>query len=255
MPWISVQRIAGILREVTMSYQRQARYFLTALLFTATAVNAQTTDPATPNIMIGNVVPGLTTTERKIRSMRELRYEGLTRQEQDFTCGAAALATVLQNVFGRKITEHEIIEDMLRNTDAKTVKERGFSLLDMKSYVERVGLRGRGYKIDQTSLLTLKIPVITLQITRGFPHFVVVKKVFSDTVFIADPSLGHRQVPLDEFLEGWNGIVFAVVGDGLQAENALIQSAKSMALDTRAGILTQALAPQREFGLLGMDAF
>lgn len=211
--------------------------------------------PAAP-VALGTLVPGLSTLTMPLRSMRELRYRYMVRQERDFTCGAAALSTILQYVFGRSTSEHEIIEDMLRNTDARTVRENGFSLLDIKKYVERAGLRGRGYQIDSNSLLTLKIPVIALQNTRGFPHFVVVKQVRDGIVYLADPALGHRQMALDEFSAAWNGIVFAVVGADVLPDNALqSDTAQSSGWAQRAGIVTRLLPPQQEFGLLGLDSF
>ncbi|MGV8898817.1 MAG: C39 family peptidase [Burkholderiaceae bacterium] len=225
--------------------------FVTLALHTA---HCQSIIPAAPTMRIGNLVPGMSLTTKTITSMHDMRYSNIVRQEKDFTCGAAALATILQNVFGRSTTEGEIVEDILKNTDEKIARQQGFSLLDMKKYVERIGLRGRGYQIDKNSLLSTKIPVIALQNTRGYPHFVVVKRVHNDTVYIADPILGHRQVPLDEFIADWNGIVFAVVGAGLVSENVMLESAKSIALNQRADIATRMLPPQKEFGF-SLDSF
>ena len=221
---------------------------------TSPAAYCQSAVQTAPTMLMGNLVPGMALTTKTVKSMQEMRYSNIIRQEKDFTCGAAALATILQNVFGRSTTEREIVEDILKNTDENIVRQQGFSLLDMKKYVERIGLRGRGYQIDKNSLLSIKIPVIALQNTRGYPHFVVVKRVLNDTVYIADPILGHRQVPLDEFIAGWNGIVFAVVGAGLVSENVLLESAKSIALNQRADIATRMLSPQKEFGF-GLDSF
>lgn len=187
--------------------------------------------------------------------MRDLRFKDMVRQERDFTCGAAALATVLQQLYGRPTTEQEIIRNMLENTDAKLVRERGFSLLDMKQYLERIGLRGRGYQIDGNTLSTIKIPVIALQTTRGYAHFVVVKRVQDGIAYIADPALGHRQMPVHEFVAAWNGIVFAVLGDGRMSVNTLQQSAQSLGSMQRAAIVTRSLPPQQEFGLFGRDMF
>lgn len=206
-------------------------------------------------LAIGNVVPGRTTQTVGVRSLRDLRFKDLVQQQQDFSCGAAALATLLQQVYGRPISEADVIADMLKNTDPQLAKSQGFSLLDMKSYVERIGLRGRGYVVDRTSLRAVKIPVIALQNNGGYKHFVIIKKVLDDTVFIADPALGHRQMPLDDFVNGWNNIVFAVVGDGLRPDNALVASAQPLAQFQRAGIVTQTLPQQRQFGLLGIDTF
>jgi predicted double-glycine peptidase len=211
---------------------------------------------STPAIMIGGLVPGAPVLSKQIKSLRDLRYQNVVRQEWDFTCGAAALSTILQYVYGRTASERDIIADMLKHTDAKTVQQNGFSLLDMKKYVERAGLRGRGYQIDRNSLLTLKIPVIALQTTRGFPHFVVVKRIQDGVAYIADPALGNRQMPLDEFVAAWNGIVFAVVGAGLKQENVLLEDrTENSILAQRAGIVTRMLPQQQEFGLLGLDSF
>lgn len=204
---------------------------------------------------MGPIVPGLSTVPAKVKSMRDMRFENMVRQQYDFTCGAAALATILQQTFGRDTSEQEIIRDMLAHTDAEIVRSRGFSMLDMKHYVERLGLRGRGYEIDARRLLDLSIPVIALQTTRGFSHFVVVKRVRNGVVYLADPALGHRQLSVDEFVAGWNGIVFAVLGDGRRQDNLLVESSKPVAASQRESIVTRITPPQQQFGLLGMDTF
>lgn len=223
--------------------------------FAAAAASGEEVGRAPPKVIFGNVLPGLPLLSKPIRSMRDMRYAGMVRQESDFTCGAAALATILRYVYGRNTSESAIVADMLKNTDAKAAQRNGFSLLDMKRYVERIGLRAHGYRVDRNSLLALKIPVIALQTTRGYPHFVVIKRVHGGLAYIADPALGNREMPLDDFVAAWNGIVFAVVGSGLQPENALLASAKSLGAAQRADIITRSLPPQQEFGLLGMDSF
>jgi uncharacterized protein len=223
--------------------------------FTLTTALAAENEPVPREVVFGNVVPGLPVLSKPIRSMRDLRYRDMVHQETDFTCGAAALATVLQYVYGRNTSEHDIVEDMLKNTDAESVRRNGFSLLDMKRYVERIGLRAHGYRVDRISLPALKIPVIALQTSNGYAHFVVVKRVRDGIVYLADPALGHREMPLDDFVAAWNGIVLAVVGAGLQPKNALLDSARSPGAARRADVVTRVLPPQLEFGLLGRDSF
>lgn len=231
-----------------------------ALLFALTApaarfAHAEPASGRTGGVQIGHVVPGMPGFEMRMQSMRDLRYANIVRQQKDFTCGAAALATILQQMFGRTTSEQEIIDDMLAHTDPALARSRGFSLLDMKNYLDRIGLRGRGYQIDANALQTVRIPVIALQTTRGYAHFVVVKRVFAGLVYIADPVLGHRQVPLDEFVATWNGIVFAVLGDGRQTDNTLSASATSSSAAHRADLVTRRLPPQQEFGLFAIDTF
>lgn len=206
-------------------------------------------------LQMGPIVPGLSSVPAKLKSMRDMRFANMVRQQYDFTCGAAALATILQQTFGWNTSEQEIIRDMLAHTDPEIVRARGFSMLDMKHYVERRGLRGRGYQIDAKRLLDVSIPVIALQTTRGYAHFVVVKRIRDGLVYIADPALGHRQVTVDEFVAGWNGIVFAVLGDGRKNNNTLVESSNPIAAGQRAAIVTRLLPPQQEFGLFGIDTF
>ncbi|MCZ7655222.1 MAG: C39 family peptidase [Rhodocyclaceae bacterium] len=124
--------------------------------------------------------------------MREMRYMNMVPQETDFSCGAAALATILKHAYGQEITEHRVIEDMMKVSDQELVREQGFSMLDMKRYVEAIGMRGRGYNVQPEALEKLQVPVVVLLDIRGYKHFVVLKKTVVDRVYIGDPALGNR---------------------------------------------------------------
>jgi predicted double-glycine peptidase len=46
---------------------------------------------------------------------------------------------------------------------------------------------------------------------KGFDHFVVVKGVVNDRIFLADPGFGNESMKVDRFQKLWkNGIVFIV---------------------------------------------
>src|SRR5262245_8063371 len=79
---------------------------------------------------------------RPVRSLQEIREEGVIIQKWDTSCGAAALATVLTYSLHESVTEREVATGMLRMTEPLKVKHQGgFSLLDMKHFVEMRGLR------------------------------------------------------------------------------------------------------------------
>src|SRR3569833_327091 len=64
----------------------------------------------------------------------------------DLTCGAAAIATLLNGQCGRQVTERQVTVAMLRKTNPVLVRARlGFSLLDLKRYAVAQGLEARGY--------------------------------------------------------------------------------------------------------------
>jgi hypothetical protein len=74
-----------------------------------------------------------------VRSLREIRQEGVIIQQWDTSCGAAALATVLTYSLHDPVSEREVASGMLRMTEPLKVKHKGgFSLIcDGKLLVER----------------------------------------------------------------------------------------------------------------------
>ena len=147
-----------------------------------------------------------------VRSLLEMRHEGVVIQQWDASCGAAALATVLTYTLGDPVGEREVAQGMLRKTDPLRVKVRGgFSLLDMKRYVESRGLLGEGYRgLSLEELLQLKSPIVPIDV-HGDPHFVVVRGVRDGIIELADPAFGNRHMPLARFRSAWReGIGFVV---------------------------------------------
>ena len=111
---------------------------------------------------------------------------------------------------------------MLTTSDQKLVQTQGFSMLDMKRYAESIGMRARGYRIPADKLESVSIPVIVLMEIRGYKHFVVLQRAQKDWVYIGDPVLGHKRYTHEDFVKGWNGIVFAIIGPGYDKTNALL---------------------------------
>lgn len=204
-----------------------------------------------------NALPGEATVTKPIRTMRDLRYRDVVRQGYDYSCGSAALATVLRYGYGKQVNETAMIKDMVSHTaNPADVMRSGFSMLDMKRYAERNGMRAHGFKVEVDALYRLQIPVITLLDTRGYKHFVVVKGANAGRIMIADPALGHRVIYQDEFLKHWNGIVLAVMTDrDFDANSFLMQDKHSNALLRRNDALSWSAAPVPlvELGLIRAD--
>jgi predicted double-glycine peptidase len=174
------------------------------------------------NLAVGNIIPGAGPVQVNVRSMRALRYVDMVRQHTDFSCGAASLATILKYAYGRNVTEAQVIAGLFKVSDPKVVRTKGFSLLDLKDYVETLGYRGRGYKIKPQLLDQIRIPVIVLLDIKGYKHFVVFKKAVGDEIYLGDPALGNRVMSREEFVADWNSIVFAIIGKGFIRDTVLI---------------------------------
>jgi predicted double-glycine peptidase len=169
-----------------------------------------------------SVLPGGAVVYKPIQSIRERKFADLVQQKTDFSCGAASLATILRQAYWLDVTEDQVIEGMLAKSDKDLVRTQGFSMLDMKRYVESIGLRARGYRVAPETLRTIRVPVVVLMDIRGYKHFVVMQKTEKDWVYIGDPVLGHKRFKFDDFVKGWNGIIFAVIGQGYDKSNALL---------------------------------
>jgi predicted double-glycine peptidase len=151
---------------------------------------------------------------KQVMSMKEMRQRQMIPQTRDYSCGAASLATILHYYYGLKTTELETIIGMFKHGNQQDIKKVGFSLFDMKRYVNSLKYAADGYKIPKVEdLRKLKIPVIVLIDTANYKHFVVVRHVDDRYVYIADPSWGNRRMLLDDFSKVWNqNVIFAVQG-------------------------------------------
>src|SRR5256885_8018269 len=82
----------------------------------------------------------------RVRSLAELRNDGVVRQKWDLSCGAAVVATLLTYQLGSPVTERQAALGMLRTGDARLVRARlGFSLLDLKHFAASRGFEAAGY--------------------------------------------------------------------------------------------------------------
>lgn len=147
----------------------------------------------------------------KVRSLAELRFRNMERQSRDLSCGAAALATLLEHGYGIEADEGQIIEAIIGNAPEQTrakIAEQGFSLLELKRYLESQGFAAGGFQLERVEqLANLKVPVIALVNVRGYNHFVVIKRIADGRVLIADPAFGNTRPPLSTFAAQWNGII------------------------------------------------
>lgn len=147
------------------------------------------------------------------RSLVETKYDTVIRQQYDFSCGSAALATLLTHHYGTPRMETEVFQGMWRDGDQEAIQRQGFSLLDMKRYLEAAGHSANGYRVDLNQIREAGVPGIALIAPGGYRHFVVIKGIEDGFVLVGDPSLGLRRMDRESFEETWNGVYF-VVTDG-----------------------------------------
>lgn len=145
-----------------------------------------------------------------LQSFVERRFHGVVRQRYDFSCGSAALATLLTHHYDRPTSEEAAFRVMWERGDQAEIRRLGFSLLDMKGYLESLGIGADGFEVTLDQIAEVGVPVITLIETSGYKHFVVVKGIRDGQVLLGDPARGVAVMPRATFEPMWNGIIFAI---------------------------------------------
>lgn len=144
-------------------------------------------------------------------SVKEARFTTTQRQQFDFSCGSAAVATLLTYHYDAPMDERAVFTQMFQRGDQAKIRKEGFSMLDMKRYLESLGLRADGFQLPVDRLATERVPAIVLLSERGYRHFVVVKGVVRGRVLIGDPAMGTRAMSIDRFKRLWvNNILFVI---------------------------------------------
>ncbi|MFZ4539869.1 C39 family peptidase [Propionivibrio sp.] len=133
-------------------------------------------------------------------------------QQWESSCAAAAVATVLTYGFSDPVSERFAAALMLEKTEPEMVRMHGgFSLLDLKTFVEGRGYQGSAYKhLGLEDLRVFHAPIVPIR-QKGYDHYVVFNGLSDGRVLLADPAFGNREVSVKRFNEMWmDGMAFVV---------------------------------------------
>lgn len=182
---------------------RRSLYFL-ALAAAMTASTAPAQQVLLPAMGGGDVFLPVT-------SIRQSRLAGTLLQQYDFSCGSAAVATLLTHHYGYPTTEAAVFEHMFRQGDQAKIRREGFSLLDMKRFLQTRGFEADGFEQSLDQLATARVPAIVLINEKGYQHFVVIKGLRGDRVLVGDPANGTRALSRAAFQAIWQSRLLFVV--------------------------------------------
>lgn len=148
-----------------------------------------------------------------VSNLKQLRFAATVRQQTDFSCGSAALATLLTHHYNTPVDEQRVFEQMYLHGDQNKIRKEGFSMLDMQRYLAANGFRADGFRLPLHKLIDARLPAIVLVADRGYHHFVVIKGVAQGRILLGDPSRGARAVSLAAFEAMWIGKLLFVIHD------------------------------------------
>jgi len=111
----------------------------------------------------------------RVKSWKAMRDARIVKQGLDYSCGAASLATLLNEYYGQTVTEQDLLQVM-------AIGAVRSSFEDMHRALRAFGFRGIGVAVNYGQLAKLEMP----------------------TVWLADSSQGNRTYSRAQFIALWN---------------------------------------------------
>lgn len=134
-----------------------------------------------------------------IKTWKSIRDHGIEKQDEDYSCGSASLATILHSFYGLNIYEKDILDEVEKIGDDGTA-----SFSDLRKVAALYGFKGFGVSISFEKLKSMKIPAIVYLRYRENDHFSVLRGVSQNgTVWLGDPSWGNRNFTEYQFKKMW----------------------------------------------------
>lgn len=132
----------------------------------------------------------------KVKSWKSIRDTNIVKQDLDYSCGSASIATILNGYFQKNVTEKEIL-DIINKGDSMA------SFEDMQRAFNNLGFENKGYAVSIDTLKKLKIPVIIYIKHRNNDHFTVISGINDNFIRISDSSFGQRILSIQQFKDIW----------------------------------------------------
>ena len=117
-------------------------------------------------------------------------------QMEAVECGAACVAMILA-YYGKYIPLEEVRIEC-------GVSRNGSKASNMLRAARKYGLEAKGFRLEPDDLKEHKMPVIVFW---NFNHFIVVKAIKGEKVYINDPATGPKVISYKEFDMSFTGVV------------------------------------------------
>lgn len=180
-----------------------------------------------------------------------IKQQNIVMQRRDYSCGAAALATITKYYWEDNVNEDlflRALDHILTDEEIKDRIENGLAMSDLRRAAVAVGYQAIVGRLTFEKLTESKVPLIVGISPGGHDHFVVYRGTDFDWVYVADSIRGNVRLPVADFRKQWQeNAVLAIHKPGEEVKKT---SALSLRLEeVRLGELNDQLIrtqPQRE---------
>ena len=149
-----------------------------------------------------------------VPSWKELRQRNVVMQTYDYSCGAAALATIIRYYWNDPADERQIVNEILKTMTIDEVKDRmkrGLAMTDLRHAAVDMGYVSSMFTMSFQQLAQARVPLIVPLKIKEFDHFVVYRGMAGGRVYLADSSRGNVRPTIAEFCQQWQKNAVLVV--------------------------------------------
>lgn len=148
------------------------------------------------------VLPLLLRADFIVKSYQELKNQRVIRQTYEESCGASALATLINLIDDKHFSEL----DLLKTMSQKELYTDMVSFADLNEAVKQLNYESKPYQINKELLDELtNIPLLVkIEEDPRYPHFVVIINHKGDFLQVLDPSHGEYISSKAEFYSVWD---------------------------------------------------
>ncbi|KPH50530.1 peptidase C39 [Helicobacter pullorum] len=133
-----------------------------------------------------------------VKSLQELHNQNVIRQQYEESCGASALATLLNLFEFRQYSEQDILAFLNQKTDMLSFKE-------LQEVANTLGYTTKGFQLQREILEQTSYPLLVrIENDPRFPHFVVIINHKGDFIQVFDPNFGQYKATKKEFYSVWD---------------------------------------------------
>lgn len=155
---------------------------------------------------------------KSVYSWRALQRRNLVMQSRDYSCGAAALATLTKYYLGDNLSEQyflRVLDGLLTEEQIAERIENGLAMSDLRRAAVAAGYQAVVARMTLDKLFESKVPLLVGIDVDGYKHFVVYRGFDGFWVYLADPIRGNLRIKAGDFQEQWQkNLVLAVAKPG-----------------------------------------
>ena len=150
----------------------------------------------------------------RITSWKELQQRNVVMQNREYSCGAAAVATVLRFYWGDAVKEENVLSALMQMLTPEEIKDRvknGLAISDLRRAAVKMGYQASIGTMTFEKLAASRVPLVVPLRLKQYDHFVVFRGVVDGRVYRADPIRGNVRPTISEFRSQWQKQAVLVV--------------------------------------------